>query len=150
MEHITFSSTGKRLITILFLVSAGAIAACSGDPKPAVTTTPGPSEKPTNFATPVATASPSGTAAAMASGGGRTVTATAPAKKVNVSTATRAETQTTLTAAGVPNAAQWTREVEEYRPYPSDDPTWAKLRKELAKYNPAAGVVDQIIATLMP
>ncbi|MSQ29858.1 MAG: hypothetical protein EXR68_05150 [Dehalococcoidia bacterium] len=78
------------------------------------------------------------------------MTATAPAKKVNVSTATRAETQTTLTAAGVPNAAQWTREVEEYRPYPSDDPTWAKLRKELAKYNPAAGVVDQIIATLMP
>lgn len=136
---MTLSSTGKRLTTILLLVSAGAIVACSGDPKPAVTTTPGPAGNPTNSATPVATASPSGTA-----------TATTPAKRVNANTATRAEIQATLTAAGVPNAAQWAREVEEYRPYPSDDPTWAKLRKELAKYNPAAGVVDQIIAVLTP
>lgn len=36
----------------------------------------------------------------------------------------------------------------EYRPYPENDPNMAKLRQELAKYNPAAGVVDQIIATL--
>ena len=147
---MTLSSTGKRLTAILLLVSAGAIAACSGDPKPAVTTTPGPAGNPTNSATPVATASPSGTAAATASSGGPTATATTPAKKVNANTATRAEIQAALTAAGVPSAAQWAREVEEYRPYPSDDPTWAKLRKELAKYNPAAGVVDQIIAVLTP
>jgi len=36
------------------------------------------------------------------------------------------------------------------RPYPSDDPTFAKLRQNLAKYNPAPGVVDQIVATLVP
>lgn len=59
-----------------------------------------------------------------------------------------AELQRTFEAAGIPNAARWAREVEEYRPYPTDDPTFAKLRRELAKYNPAPGVVDQIIATL--
>lgn len=62
----------------------------------------------------------------------------------------RVEIQAILAATGVPNAAQWAREVEEYRPYPADDPSWAKLRKELAKYNPAAGVVDQIVAVLTP
>jgi hypothetical protein len=48
----------------------------------------------------------------------------------------------------VPNAARWAREVVEYRPYPTDDPTFAKLRQNLAKYNPPAGVVDQIISVL--
>jgi len=38
--------------------------------------------------------------------------------------------------------------VDEYRPYTTDDPDFARLRRELAKYNPAPGVVDQIIATL--
>jgi hypothetical protein len=58
------------------------------------------------------------------------------------------ELQKAFEAAGIPSAARWAREVEEYRPYPTDDPTFAKLRRELAKYNPAPGVVDQIIATL--
>jgi hypothetical protein len=39
-------------------------------------------------------------------------------------------------------------EVEEYRPYPTNDPSFAKLRQELAKYNIPTNVVDQIIATL--
>ena len=47
------------------------------------------------------------------------------------------------------SAARWAREVEEYQPYPTDDLSFAKLRQELAKYNPGLwGVVDQIIASL--
>jgi hypothetical protein len=38
--------------------------------------------------------------------------------------------------------------VQEYRPYPTNDPTFAKLRQNLAKYNPGPGVVDAIVATL--
>ena len=55
---------------------------------------------------------------------------------------------TEFEAAGISSASQWAREVEEYRPYPTNDPTLAKLRGELAKYNPGPGVVDQIVATL--
>jgi len=68
--------------------------------------------------------------------------------KVNANTASIPELQRAFEAAGISSAARWAREVDEYRPYPADDPTFAKLRRELAKYNPAPGVVDQIIATL--
>jgi hypothetical protein len=68
--------------------------------------------------------------------------------KANANTASVAELQRAFEAAGIPNAARWAREVEEYRPYPTDDPTFGKLRRELAKYNPGPGVVDQIITTL--
>jgi hypothetical protein len=79
-----------------------------------------------------------------------TTTAAPPAAaaKVSANDATRAELQAAFTAAGISSPAQWAREVEEYRPYPADDPTFAKLRQELAKYNPGLGVVDQIVATL--
>ena len=69
--------------------------------------------------------------------------------KVNANTASVAELERAFEAAGIPNAARWALEVEEYRPYPTDDPTFAKLRRSLAKYNPGPGVVDQIISTLM-
>lgn len=36
----------------------------------------------------------------------------------------------------------------EYRPYPTNDPAFAKLRQELAKYNPSPDVVDKIVAVL--
>jgi hypothetical protein len=52
--------------------------------------------------------------------------------------------------AGIANAQRWAQEVEEYRPYPANDPNFAKLRQNLAKYNPAPGVVDALIATLQP
>jgi hypothetical protein len=74
--------------------------------------------------------------------------AAATVGKVNANTASVAEIQEALQAAGVTNAARWAREVEEYRPYPTNDPSFAKLRQELAKYNPGPGVVDQIIAVL--
>jgi len=70
------------------------------------------------------------------------------AGKVSANNATTAELQQAFTAAGIANPDRWAREVAEYRPYPTDDPTFAKLRGELAKYNPAPGVVDQIVATL--
>ena len=68
--------------------------------------------------------------------------------KVNANTATMAELQAAFDAAGIPNAARWAREVDEYRPYATNDPTFAKLQKELAKYNPGQATVDKIIATL--
>jgi hypothetical protein len=67
---------------------------------------------------------------------------------VDANTASVAEMTAAFETAGIPNAARWAREVEEYRPYPTDDPTMADLRQELAKYNPTDEVVDQIVATL--
>ncbi|MFN8524578.1 MAG: hypothetical protein U0821_15885 [Chloroflexota bacterium] len=88
--------------------------------------------------------------AATAKPAAATGSAAAPstAGKVNANTASRADLQKAFETAGISNAARWAREVEEYRPYPTDDPGFAKLRKELAKYNPGPGVVDQIVATL--
>ena len=79
-----------------------------------------------------------------------TNTAAKPAAtgKVSANTATRAQMQAAFEAAGVTNAGRWAGEVEEYRPYPADDPNFAKLRKELAKYNIAADVLEKIISTL--
>ena len=76
--------------------------------------------------------------------------ATAGAAKVSVNEASEAELVAAFTAAGVDNPDKWAEEVEEYRPYPSDDPNFAKLRDELAKYNPGPGVVDKIVAALEP
>ena len=91
----------------------------------------------TTVTTPVATSAPA-----------PTPTTVAAAQKVNANTASQSEIQAALTAANVPSAAQWSREVTEYRPYPTNDPTFAKLRQNLAKYNPGPGVVDQIISVL--
>jgi hypothetical protein len=70
-------------------------------------------------------------------------------EKVSANTASVGEIAAALEAAGVDNAERWAREVEEYRPY-DDDPDLPKLRDELAKYNPGAGVVDQIVGALTP
>ena len=78
-----------------------------------------------------------------------TTTSTARASaKVSANTASIAELTAAFTAAGISSPDRWAREVDEYRPYPTNDPSFAKLRQELAKYNPAPGVVDQIVATL--
>lgn len=82
-----------------------------------------------------------------ASGEGATANTTS---KVSANKATEAEIAAALEAAGVPSAKTWAHEVEEYRPYPSDDPTFAKLRSALAKYNPGEGVVDKIVGALTP
>ena len=77
-----------------------------------------------------------------------TTTATPAAAKPNANIASRAEMTAAFTAAGISNASRWAVEVEEYRPYPTNDPNMAKLRQNLAKYNPGPGVVDGIIAAL--
>ena len=69
-------------------------------------------------------------------------------QKVSANNASRADLQAAFEHAKISNAGKWAREVEEYRPYPEDDPDYRKLRNELAKYNPTPGVVDRIIAQL--
>lgn len=80
-----------------------------------------------------------------------TLDAAAPAvAKVSANNATEEELIAAFEAAGIANAAKWTDEVMEYRPYAADDLEFTTLREELAKYNPEAGVIDQIIAVLEP
>jgi hypothetical protein len=142
------------------LLAAFAIAvvlsACGGGAStaPQPTSTPSASAKsadtgPSPVAAP-ASPIPGTTAVAAASPAAGSSSASAPAavQKVNANTASVTELQRAFEAAGISNAARWAREVEEYRPYPTDDPSFAKLRRELAKYNPAPGVVDQIVSTL--
>jgi hypothetical protein len=111
--------------------TAGASSAASSTPTQAVT---------------IAASSPTATSASVAIP--TSTAASAAIQKVNANTATEAELQAAFTAAGISSAARWAREVAEYRPYPTDDPTFAKLRGELAKYNPGQTTADQIVATL--
>ncbi len=82
------------------------------------------------------------------SGNGGSASAYTPGQKVSANNASRADLQAAFEHARISNAGKWAREVEEYRPYDEDDPDYRKLRGELAKYNPATGVVDRIIAQL--
>jgi hypothetical protein len=66
---------------------------------------------------------------------------------IPVNTATQEEIGAAFAAAGISNADRWAREVVEYRPYEAD-PTWARLRQELGKYNIDPAVLEQIIALL--
>ncbi len=93
--------------------------------------------------TTVTTAATTTTAAAAADATTTTGTAT-----VNANTSSKAELTAAFEAAGISNAARWANEVDEYRPYATNEPSFARLRKELAKYNPGAAVIDKIIATL--
>ncbi len=95
-----------------------------------------------------AAVTPAAATSSSSAAGGSAAASPVAGQKVNANTASVAELQRTFEAAGIPNAARWAREVEEYRPYPTNDPGFAKLRQELAKYNPGPGVVDQIISTL--
>ena len=73
-----------------------------------------------------------------------------PGAKVSANTASENDIASALTAAGVSNAERWAKEVVEYRPYPADDPNLAKLRDNLAKYNPGQETVDKIVSALTP
>jgi hypothetical protein len=70
--------------------------------------------------------------------------------KVSANTASEDVIASALKAAGVASPKRWAAEVVEYRPYPTDDLGLAKLRENLAKYNPAAQTVDQIVSVLLP
>lgn len=71
-------------------------------------------------------------------------------EKVSANTASEDEIAQALTAAGVSNPGRWAEEVVEYRPYPADDPDLAKLRQNLAKYNPGQATTDKIVSALRP
>lgn len=70
--------------------------------------------------------------------------------KVSANTASQDVITAALQAAGVPSPEKWAAEVLEYRPYALNDLGLAKLRENLAKYNPAAQTVDQIVSVLLP
>jgi hypothetical protein len=88
------------------------------------------------------------TTSTTASNGASDTTTSDASTTVDANAATVAELTAAFEADGISNASRWAREVEEYRPYPTDDPTFAKLREKLKKYNPSSAVVDQIVAAL--
>ncbi|HEV8671078.1 MAG TPA: hypothetical protein VGS01_10130 [Candidatus Limnocylindria bacterium] len=88
----------------------------------------------------LASAAPTNTAAAT--------TASSSTTKASANNATAAQLQAAFEAAGVPNASRWVIEIREYRPYPTDDPSFAKLKSNLAKYTPSADTLSRILAAL--
>ena len=143
--------------TLAAAVAVVALAACGGASaststvaaQPTATSAAQSTTSTTGAARPTAAAV--ATAAAPPPASATTASSAASAQatgKVNANTASIAELQAAFQAAGISNAARWAREVDEYRPYPTDDPSFAKLRRELAKYNPGAETVEKIVATL--
>jgi hypothetical protein len=125
-------------------VLALTLAGCAGsgnDESARTTTSSAARDEGTTASTAPATSASATTAPA-------TTSTTRPSAKVNANTASIAELTAAFTAAGISTPDRWAREVDEYRPYATNDASFAKLRGELAKYNPAPGVVDQIISTL--
>jgi hypothetical protein len=97
---------------------------------------------------PAATTPQSPTSGAASSA--PSATAGTTAGKVSANTATSDELVAALQAAGVPNADRWAREVMEYRPYDTSDPTLQHLQDNLAKYNPDPATLAAILSALTP
>lgn len=70
--------------------------------------------------------------------------------KVSANSASEGDIAAALKAAGVSSPKRWAAEVVEYRPYPTGDLDLAKLRQNLAKYNPGQPTVDKIVSALLP
>ena len=119
----------RRLYTALVAATV-ALVACGGA-----------AAAPASIATPASTV-------AMAAPAGTDNATTASTMKASANNATAAQLQAALEAAGVPNASRWVIEVQEYRPYPTDDLSFAKLKSQLAKYNPSADTLSRILAAL--
>ena len=134
---LRMSSFGRAFVVPFALATTVVFSACTGAAAPAPATNAPPATS------AVSSVAPTGVLPASSP-----VAAAAVSPRVNANTASQDEVQRALEAAGVPSSARWAREVVEYRPYPTDDPSLAKLRQELRKYNPAPEVVDQIVATL--
>ena len=122
----------KYVLNVL-TAAAIALAACGGAASGGLSSA--------TATTRVATATPASTSTAAA-------TAASTATKASANNATAAQLQAAFEAGGVPNASRWVIEVQEYRPYPVDDPTFAKLKSNLAKYNPSADTLSRILASL--
>lgn len=126
-----------RHVLSLLTAAAIALAACGGA---ASTGASGATAIAAN-----ATATPASTSTAASSAA---ATAASTATKASANNATAAQLQAAFEAGGVPNASRWVIEVQEYRPYPIDDPTFARLKSNLAKYNPSADTLSRILAAL--
>jgi membrane-bound lytic murein transglycosylase B len=122
-----------RLVLSVLSAAAMAIAACGGAASSGAV-------DPTATAA-ITTVAPAATSASAA-------TASSTAAKASANNASAAQLQAAFEAGGVPNASRWVIEVQEYRPYPVDDPTFAKLKSNLAKYNPSAETLSRILAAL--
>jgi uncharacterized lipoprotein YmbA len=104
----------------------------------------------TTSATSTATAAPVAAARsdpAASTSSGSTSTSVV---RVSANTASQSEISAALSAAGVPNADRWAREVVEYRPYDTSDTGLQKLQNNLAKYNPDAATLAGILSALTP
>jgi len=126
-----------RLVLSVLSAAAIALAACGGAASSGASDATATARVTT--VAPAATSASAATAAAATS---------STAKKASANNATAAQLQAAFEAGGVPNASRWVVEVQEYRPYPVDDPTFAKLKSNLAKYNPSADTLSRILAAL--
>ncbi len=88
-----------------------------------------------------------GAAGATSAAAPRPAPAGCTSSKVSANVASIEVLAAAFESAGIPNAQRWAEEVDEYRPYP-DDPTWAKLDKELGKYNIDPAVYAAIVSCL--
>lgn len=125
-------SPSRRSLSIaaIALMATAVLAACSGS------------------GAATATAAPAATTAVVASS--EPAASSAAATRVSANTATQDELVAALTAAGVPNADRWAREIQEYRPYDASDTGLAKLQQNLAKYQPSAETLAGILSVLQP
>ncbi len=149
---------GRKMVATLGLASVLMLGACGSDDDSGDSA--GSSEQVEQTTASAATDAAGETTAAPDAAGETTAAADAAAEttaaeagaegfvQVSANNATVAEMTAAFEQNGIANAQRWAREVEEYRPYDVSDPTMASLRQELAKYNPAAGVVDDIVASL--
>lgn len=124
-----------RPLLSALIATAVALAACGGAASV-------PPANTTAATLTTATATPAGTGTATATGASSTTA------KASANNATATQLQAAFEAAGVPNASRWVVEIQEYRPYPTDDASFAKLKSNLAKYNPSADTLSRILAAL--
>ncbi|MDE2867797.1 MAG: hypothetical protein OXR64_04570 [Chloroflexota bacterium] len=72
----------------------------------------------------------------------------ATAGKLSANNATVEELEAAFAAAGISNPGAWAHDVEHHRPFPADDPDFAKLRRGLADHNAAPEIVETIVGLL--
>ena len=100
----------------------------------------------TSSATPATTPRPPGLA--QRHGEDSATAETSATATVDANHASADELVAAFEAAGVSNAERWADEVEEYRPYPTDDPELTTLQQELQKYNPGDQTLQAILSVL--
>ncbi|HEY3336180.1 MAG TPA: hypothetical protein VGK16_13190 [Candidatus Limnocylindrales bacterium] len=138
------TSTFRLATAGLLLVAA--VAACGG----AAASTAPATTVPTESATTAAESAPASAGSSSPVASADAAASATGTSTVNANSASTDELVAALTAAGVPNPDRWTREIEEYRPYPTDDPTLQKLQDNLAKYNPDPATLAGILSALQP